>query len=141
MKCSIRSEKKEEVKVLLKTESSKSSKSSAQHKSSSQSRDIAKSIESLQRQMRKKNPQDKTYKTVIVVAGRNRKGKRDRRELRQYYIMPPALIGCGWLIVMGMLNVWRLLKVGPLVMAAEAEVIGFVVGGGPFAMVLSEAVT
>jgi hypothetical protein len=24
--------------------------------------------------------------------------------------MPPALIACGWLIVMGMLNVWRLLN-------------------------------
>lgn len=28
------------------------------------------------------------------------------------YIMPPALIACGWLMVMGMLRVCRLLKVG-----------------------------
>jgi hypothetical protein len=29
-----------------------------------------------------------------------------------FYIMPPAFMGWGWLIVMGMLRVWRLLNAG-----------------------------
>lgn len=56
-----------------------------------------------------------------------------------FYIMPPALMGCGWLIVIGMLRVWRLLNV-----AWGIEVPGpmpFEVGVPPCAIELSEAGT
>jgi hypothetical protein len=57
------------------------------------------------------------------------------------HIMPEALMACGWLIVMGMLSVWRLLNV-----TGVLDIVGpwprpTVTGGPPFIAEFSEPVT
>jgi hypothetical protein len=55
--------------------------------------------------------------------------------------MAPALIACGWLIVIGMLSVCKvLLKVGVFVIEG-AEFIPLDVGVAPFATEFNEVVT